>query len=249
MVAYRNIGLGLAVAVFGVVLGLGAYILLGSVPLTAMGIGLVIVGVAWASTPPHPVPRRAVLDIIKSSCSNIEALLEFVGVTKRAIYLPSEGDGSVIAYVPLTVAEDTRDVSLRSVADGVGRVIVRQSGSIGVVVAPPRVEFWGGNPGFEGGVENIEAILDYVLVEASEIAEGVKAVRSEDGFVIEVSKVRVDVDHPRFRAVMGSLPSCLAAQVAALASSRPVQIVDERRVGDRLTVRLRLLDWTETAST
>lgn len=247
MAADRNLALGLAVAVFGVALGLGAYMLLGSVPLTAMGIGLVIVGVAWASTPPHPVPRKAVLDMVESSCSNIEALLEFVGATRRAIYLPSEVDGGVVAYVPLTVAEDTRGISLRSVADSVGRVIVRQGGCLGVVVAPPRVEFGGGNPGFEVGVEGIETLLDYVLVETSEIAEGVKAVRSEDGFVIEINKVRVDVDHPRFRAVMGSLPSCLAAQVAAVAASRPVQIVDERHVGDRLTVQLRLLDWTETA--
>jgi hypothetical protein len=220
--------------------------LIGSVPLAAMGIGLIIVGVSWALTPPHPVPRKAVLDLVESSCSNIEALLEFVGATRRAVYMPSEADGRVVAYVPLRGSEG--DLPLRSIAESPGRVIVRQGGSLGVIVNPPKVEFRGGNPGIEGG-GNIEALLNYVLVEASEIAESVKAVRSEGGFIIEVYKVRFDIEYQRFRAVMGSLPSCLAAQVAAAALSKPVQIADERRVGDKLTVHLRILDWTETTYT
>jgi len=243
--ADRNISFGLAVAVFGLFLGLGAYMLIGSIPLTAMGVGLIIIGLSWALTPPHPVPRKAVLDIVASSCSNIEALLEFVGAARRAIYVPSEADGRVIAYVPLKGSEG---LPLKAVAENPGRVIVRQGGSIGVIVTPPKIEFGGGNPGIEGG-GSIEPLLNYVLVEASEIAESVKAVRSGEEFIIEVHGVRVDVEYQRFRAVMGSLPSCLAAQVAAAELSRPVQIVDERRDGDRLTVHLRLLDWTETAYT
>jgi len=57
------------------------------------------------------------------------------------------------------------------------------------------------------------------------------------------------VDYPRFRIVMGSLASCLAAQVVAAATSRPVQIVEEKRSGKNLSVRLRLLNWTDTLST
>jgi len=245
-VADRNISFGLAVATFGLFLGLGAYMLIGSIPLTAMGIGLIIIGVSWALTPTHPVPRKAVSDIVVSSCSNIEALLEFVGATKRAIYVPSEGGGKVIAYVPLRGSEG--GLPLKAIAENPGRVIVRQGGSLGIIVTPPKIEFGGGNPGIEGD-GSIEPLLNYVLVETSEIAESVKAVRSGESFIIEVYGVRVDVEYQRFRAVMGSLPSCLAAQVAAAASSRPVQIADERRDRDKITVHLRLLDWTETTYT
>ena len=246
MPADRNASFGLALAVLGLVLGLGAYTLIGSIPLTAMGIGLIIIGVSWAFTPPHPIPRKAVLDIVESSCSNIEALLEFVGAARRAIYIPSEAYGRVVAYVPLRIPEG--GLQLRSIAEDPGRVIVRQGGSLGVIINPPRVEFGGGNPGIEDG-GNIEALLDYVLVEASEIAESVKATRSGEDLVIEIYKVRVDVGYQRFRVVMGSLPSCLAAQVAAAALSKPIRIADEKRIGDKLTVQLKPIEWIETIYT
>ena len=246
MPADRNTSFGLAIATLGLVLGLGAYTLIGSIPLTAMGIGLIIIGASWALTPPHPIPRKAVLDIIESSCSNIEALLEFVGAARKAIYIPSEAYGRVVAYVPLRIPED--GLQLRVIAENPGRVIVRQGGSLGVIVNPPSVEFGGGNPGIEDS-ENIEALLDYALVEASEIAESIKTVRSEEGFIIEIYKVRVDVEYQRFRIVMGSLPSCLAAQVVAAALSKPIQIADEKRIGDKLTVYLKPFEWTETIYT
>jgi len=244
--ADRNTSFGLAVAALGLVLGLGAYTLIGSIPLTAMGIGLIIIGASWALTPPHPIPRKAVLDIIESSCSNIEALLEFVGAARRAIYIPSEAYGRVVAYVPLRIPED--GLQLRSIAENPRSVIVRQGGSLGVIVNPPRVKFEGGNPGIEDG-GNIEALLDYILVEASEIAESVKTARSEESFIIEIYKVRVDIGYQRFRVVMGSLPSCLAAQVVAAALSKPIRIADEKRIGDKLIVHLRILEWTETIYT
>jgi len=244
LAADRNIYFGLTVAAFGLFFSVGSYILIGSIPLTAMGIGLIIVGVSWALTPPHPVPRKAVSDIVASSCSNIEALLEFVGAARRAIYVPLGVDGKVIAYVPLRGSEG--GLPLKNIAENPDRVIVRQGGSLGVIVTPPRVEFSSGNPGVEG---SIETLLDYVLVEASEIAESVKMVRFGEEFIIEVYGVRFDVEYQRFRTVMGSLPSCLAAQVAAAALSKPIQVIDEKRNGDKLTVHLRVLDWIEASYT
>lgn len=246
MVSDDNIILGLAIAFFGLALSLSAHILLGNIPLTAMGIGLAIVGVAWALTPSHPLPRKTVLDIIESSCDNIEALLEFLGATRKAIYLPLAAEARVMAYVPLAGAKDAEGLSLKEVADDVGKIVVRRGEVIGVFIAPPKVKFLGGNPGFEDSGGNIESLLDYVFVD-SEIAESVRVARSEDGLVIEVCKVRVNVNYPRFNVVLGSLPSCLAAQVVAAALSRPVQVVSEKVVGDKLIINLRFLDWTEPA--
>jgi hypothetical protein len=74
-------------------------------------------------------------------------------------------------------------------------------------------------------------------------------VQSGDSVVVEVRGLRLDVNHSRFKAVMGSLPACVAAQAAAAALSKPVQIADEKREGDRLTVHLRALDWTDISYT
>jgi hypothetical protein len=237
----RNISIGSSIAVFGLTLSLGAYILLGNIPLTAMGIGLIIIGVSWALIPQNPIPRKAIMDIVKSSCSNIEAFLEFVGATRRAIYIPSKEGGRVMAYVPLKGS-----IPLNAIANNDDRMIVRHGEGLGVMITPPKVEF--GNPSVEYG-GSVEAILNYVLIEASEIAESINVVKSEDGFIIEIRNVRVDIEYPRFKVVMGSLPSCLAAQAIATTLSKPVQIVDEKRDGDRLIVQLRLMDWIETTYT
>ncbi|MDH5807388.1 MAG: hypothetical protein QXW62_05860 [Candidatus Methanomethylicaceae archaeon] len=234
--------IGMAIAIFGLILSLGSYIIIENIPLTAMGIGLIIIGIAWFSLPPYPIPRKAILDIIESSCSNIESFLEFIGVNKRAIYLPS--NGKVVAYVSLIENENPRNISFKEIADNIDRFIIKQGKCLGFTIIPPSIKLDNINP-----ETNIEAILDYVLVEYSEIAESVKAIKSEDGFIVEVNKVRVDINYPRFKIVMGSLPSCLIAQIIALIFSKPVQIIDEKYFKDKIIIQLRVLDWIEKAST
>ncbi|MEM1856402.1 MAG: hypothetical protein QXG70_05465, partial [Candidatus Methanomethylicaceae archaeon] len=172
--------IGMAIAIFGLILSLGSYIIIENIPLTAMGIGLIIIGIAWFSLPPYPIPRKAILDIIESSCSNIESFLEFIGVNKRAIYLPS--NGKVVAYVSLIENENPRNISFKEIADNIDRFIIKQGKCLGFTIIPPSIKLDNINP-----ETNIEAILDYVLVEYSEIAESVKAIKSEDGFIVEVN--------------------------------------------------------------
>jgi len=241
-VADRNLAFGICLAVFGAVFSLGSYLALGNVPLTALGIGLAVLGAAWAMTPPNPLPRRVVASLVKSSCSNIEALLEALGAFEKAVYLPVKADGKVAAYVPLKRAGLA---TLSEVAENAGKIVFRRGGSLGVIVAPPRVEV--GNPQ-PIGESSLDGLLEYALVE-SEVASSARAVQAGDNVVVEVQGLRVDVDHSRFRAVMGSLPACVAAQAVAEAVSKPVQITDERREGNRLTVRLRVLNWTDKAFT
>jgi len=57
-----------------------------------MGIGIIVIGIAWALTPPNPTSKKALLDLVKTSCSNIEALLEAIGVTNKVIYMPTKDD-------------------------------------------------------------------------------------------------------------------------------------------------------------
>ncbi|MEM2025226.1 MAG: hypothetical protein QXW94_02930 [Desulfurococcaceae archaeon] len=241
MAVDRNAVYGSALALFGLVLALGSYLLLGSVPLTALGIGMVVVGAAWALTPVQPVPERSVAELVESSCSNVEAFLELLGASGRAVYVPSRV--GVVAYVPLNGSS----APLSYVAENPDKPVARVGGSLGVVVVPPRPRLVSHNPGPPEG--DLESALRQVMVEESGVAESVRAVVSGDAVVVEVRRPRIEVGHPRFRLVMGSLASCIAAQAVAAATSRPVTIVDESREGDRLVTRLRLLDWTGAAST
>ena len=238
----RNLAFGLSLCVFGTLFSLGSHLVLGNVPLTALGIGLTILGAAWAITPPNPLPRGVVASFVKSSCANIEALLEALGAFEKAVYLPVESGGRVVAYVPLKRAGQA---TLSQAAENVGKIVFRRGGSLGVFVTPPRVELGNPHPVSEN---SLDSLLDYALIE-SEIASSARAVQMGDSVVVEIRGLRLDVNHPRFRAVMGSLPACVAAQAVAATLSKPVQIVDEKHEGGRLTVHLRVLDWTDTAYT
>lgn len=239
----KNLTFGLALTLFGFILSLSSYFLIGNIPLTAMGIGLAIIGVSWALTPPEPLPRKVIQNLIKTSCSNIEVLLESLGVVEKAIYIPREG-GDVVAYVPIRGSDG---ITLRDVAEVSSRFVVSRGRSLGVIINPPNVGFNNPQSVSEGSID-INNILEYALVE-SEIAESVKAVAEENTVVVEVKKPRIDVGYMRFQQVMGSLPASIAAQALSLVFSKPVRIEWERRSNDKLVICLRILEWIDRIST
>jgi hypothetical protein len=239
-VADKNLTIGLCLVVFGVLFGTTSYFVLGNVPLTALGMGLAVLGAAWAMIPSNPLPRETAASLIKSSCNNIEAILEASGAVERAVYIPLRPQKRVVAYVPLKRAGQ---VTLSEIAENAGKAVFKRGGSLGVIVVPPRVEI--SNPHSTGEL-NIDVLLEQALVE-SEVVSSARVLRAGDLVEVEVRGLKVDIDHPRFRAVMGSLPACIVAQVVALALSKPVRVADEEQRNDRLIVRLRALDWTDKA--
>jgi hypothetical protein len=72
-VADKNLTIGLCLVVFGVLFGTTSYFVLGNVPLTALGMGLAVLGAAWAMIPSNPLPRETVASLIKSSVQLIAA--------------------------------------------------------------------------------------------------------------------------------------------------------------------------------
>ncbi|MGC9069156.1 MAG: hypothetical protein ACP5IZ_09335 [Thermoprotei archaeon] len=237
-----NLITGIGLSTFGTILALGSYLLLQNVPLTAMGIGIIVIGTTWALTPPNPTPKKALLDLVKSSCSNIEALLEATGATNKAIYIPAR-DNKIIAYIPLKNGDN---ITLQTIAENNSKILIRQGKTLGIAIIPPNIGQETPNPETE---PNIDAQLDHILIETLEIAENIKTARSENTIIVQIHKPKIDIDYPRFKMIMGSLPSSLIAQAIATATSRPVKIIQEKTQKNTLTIQLRLLNWTDTPST
>ncbi|MEM3403473.1 MAG: hypothetical protein QXJ17_02815 [Nitrososphaeria archaeon] len=234
---------GVSLTCFGVFLAAGSYLLLNNIPLTALGVGAVILGLAVLSTPMHPMPKEVVSSFIKSSCENLEVLLEATGAVKKAIYIPSAE--RAYAYIPLSTEPTFK---LEQVTKSFGSFLVKAGKSLGLLIIPPASELVNMSATQEGE-RRFDDLIGNVLVDLSEVAEGVKVVESSSEIVVEVDRPRVDVGLPRFKVVMGSLPSSIVAQAAAVAFSRPVQILDERIEKSRILLRLKVLDWTSTPYT
>jgi len=237
-----NLTAGIGLSTFGTILALGSYILLQNIPLTAMGIGIIVIGIAWALTPPNPTPKKALLNLVKTSCSNIEALLEAIGATNKAIYIPTK-DNHVIAYVPLKNGDD---ITFQTIAENNNKILINQGKTLGIVIIPPNTGLKTSNPETE---LNIDTQIDNILIETLEIAENIKTARSEDTIIVQVHKPQIDIDYPRFKIIMGSLPAALIAQAIATATLRPVKIIQEKNTKNTLTIQLKLLNWTDTPST
>ena len=83
--------LGISFIVAGATFAPIAYFIINSIPLTSIALLLIMIGVtsiALASTRPQISPEAARI-ILETGMENIAALLEELGLTNKAIYLPS----------------------------------------------------------------------------------------------------------------------------------------------------------------
>lgn len=221
--AYGLVALGAGLAAF-------SWYLMQSTPMTALGIGIAVVGSSMAITPVNPVPTRAVRMALEGSMLNIEALLEDTGATQRCYYVRG-GDGAVRAYVPL--GEDRGAPGQTQ-----GGLVVNHGGSDYLVVFPPGSLLAAG----EDLPESLEAAMDLLLVEEAGLAESLKVAEDGPRLVVEFVRPRTRTGSGRVRQVLGSLESSTAAAVAAAVKGVPVKVASEEDIGrERRRVVLELL--------
>jgi len=223
-------------AFFGLPLTAFSYWVLSSVPLTALGLACVILGVTIVLTPSSPVPKRAIRAMVEGSCVNVEALLEECNATGKAFYLPPK-EGRVYVFVPLRSNPHLPDAS--DVMRAPMRVITEARGSPGLLIFPPgseliRLSGLSSGSGFE------DALRD-VLVDFVEAVEDVKAVGEGDRVVVDLVKPRLRTDFPRLRKVLGSLVTSIAGCVLASCLEVPIVFDEEQADGKRVRAVFRVM--------
>ena len=98
--SYTMLGLGLALA--GFMLSSASLIILRSTPLTALGFSTIILGATSCALGRSQTPPRASELLQESGAENIAALIEELGLTSKAVYLPSSlTGGKPKALIPL----------------------------------------------------------------------------------------------------------------------------------------------------
>jgi hypothetical protein len=219
---------------FGAVLSIVSYSLLQNIPLTALGLGSVIVGIASLMLPPNPIPSSLVREMLQNSATNIEAVLEEFGVKGKAMYLPPR-EGRVTAFITL---EERPVVEIASSAGEVPlRVLSMASGSRGVTIFPPGSELPKSQEAHSEGSN--EDFLRTVLVDTSELVRSVKSNTLGDTEVVEIKGAKSIPNLPRFNHCLGSLPSSIAASALAYKTGRRVVIDSEDVNGTDILLILR----------
>ncbi|MFC1939780.1 hypothetical protein ACFLXO_03725, partial [Chloroflexota bacterium] len=225
---YRRLGLGLCLA--GVIFTPITYFIINSVPMTAIGISMIVIGfvcIALANTRPYISPEACEL-ILKTGMENTAAILEELGIRNKAIYLPSTmRDGYPQALIPLA-----GDKEINMIKDKIpGRLIVRFGVSpddMAIAVTTPgsiNIDMLDTKPGPTSS--EIEAAASYILVGVLDLANAVTVNMADAQVNVEVSGSRLHYEDIWFYRCLGSPIASIIAAISSEALGKPVRIKEE----------------------
>ncbi len=242
-VSYATLGATLVVG--GAVFALLTWVLVQSVPLIALGISAVLVGiVAWALARSLPeVPPEASMVLLETGLENLSALLEELGLSSAALYLPSRlAGGAPRALVPMH-ENSTRPriqralparliVSYGPTPEDVG-LLVRTAGTtvLQLVQAPPG-----------GSSAELESALKAVLVGQLDLADAVLVYRDGERVVVEVAAPRLRQQDLWICRSLGNPLTSIVASFVAEGLDRPVMVHAEEWSPGKLRVALEPVD-------
>lgn len=237
--AYGRIGTSLLVA--GAIATPVFYFVANSIPLTALGLSAVLLGVIallLARSLPQ-LPPRAAQVLLETGLDNLAGLLEELGVEGRAVYLPSKlAAGRARALIPLH-PNSGAPKGMREIAD---RLIVDYGPNpedLGVLVTTPGTAAAGlldGPPGASSA--ELESTLARILVGYLDVASSVQIVQEPGLVIASLGGVRFENRDSRTDRVLGTPLASIVATIVSEGLEQPITIGAEDRTGDRLVVRL-----------
>jgi hypothetical protein len=220
-----------------------SYLILSSVPLTAIGISAIIIGViciALANTRPYISPEACQV-LLKTGMENTAALLEELGLRNKAVYLPSTmRDGHQQALIPLSHS-DIEPVR-RKIH---GRLIVRYGSSteaMAIAVTTPgsvTIELLGTKPGPSSS--EIQSAVTYVLVGLLDLANSVIVNMIDRQVEVRVTGARLGYEDIWYYRCLGSPIASIAAAISSEALDKPVRIKEESYSRGRSRIVLEVL--------
>jgi hypothetical protein len=225
---YRVLGLGLCLA--GTIFAPISYFIIGSVPLTAVGMSVIIIGftcIALANARPYISPEACEV-ILKTGMENTAALLEELGIRNKAVYLPSSmRDGHPQALIPLGEDRDIQRVKGKIP----GRLIVRYGvnpDDMAIAVTTPgsiNIDMLETKPGPTS--EEIEAAVTYILTGLLDIANSVTVNLSGTQVNVEISGPKLHYEDIWYYRCLGSPIASIVAAISSEALEKPIRIKEE----------------------
>lgn len=225
---YRVLGLGLCLA--GTIFAPISYFIIGSVPLTAVGMSAIIIGftcIALANARPYISPEACEV-ILKTGMENTAALLEELGIRNKAVYLPSSmRDGHPQVLIPLGEDRDIQRVKGKIP----GRLIVRYGvnpDDMAIAVTTPgsiNIDMLETKPGPTS--EEIEAAATYILTGLLDIANSVTVNLSDTQVNVEISGPKLHYEDIWYYRCLGSPIASIVAAISSEALEKPIRIKEE----------------------
>jgi hypothetical protein len=200
-----------------------------SVPLTAVAVSTVIIGIVCVALPnyrPYISPEACQM-LLKTGMQNTTALLGGLGLKNKAVYLPSSmTDGHPQAIIPLE--EANRDLVQGRIP---GRLVVKYGTApddVGIAVTTPGSmsnELLKTVPGPTPG--EIEGAASYILIGVLDLADSVTVSLSDARVNVLVRGARLHYEKTWYYDCLGSPIASVVAAICSEALSKPVRIGKE----------------------
>ncbi len=239
---FNKLGIGLCIT--GAIIVPVSYFGIGSVPLTSIGISAVLIGMtcillAHSSSILSPEVHQLML---KTGLENTAALLEVLGVSNKAIYLPSTMRGGDRRTV-LPLEENTDINSMIDILSN--RLLIKYGQNpedMAISLTTPGcidMEMFETIPG--PSAEEIETAINFVLVEILDIADSASVILFADRIYIAVSNPKMVFEDILYYRCMGSPIASIIATISSEALGRPIRIIDENPEKKLNTITLEVL--------
>jgi hypothetical protein len=237
--------LGLVLSLSGAILAPIFYYVLDSVPLTALAVSCVMLGLvsAMLANARPEVPPEASRMMLQTGVEHLASLLEELGLKSKAIYIPSTANGGrARVLVPLNEKGSLPQKGQRLP----NRLIARygpKPEDIGLVVTTPGTVSLASlsmNPG--GGSDEIESALNQILIGMMDLVDSVTVHILGNGIIVEVTKPKLRYDNVWFHRCLGSPIASITASVVSEALNLPVRIASEEEEAKGVRIVIEVLD-------
>jgi hypothetical protein len=235
--------LGLVLVISGAALAPILYFVVGSVPLAALALSAIILGLVSAmlgNARPEITPEASQM-MLKTGMENLAALLEELGLRSRAVYLPSSiSNGRPRALIPL----DEDSSPPQGFQTPPNRLIARYGPNLEdmclVVTTPGAVSLDSVAIVPGGGANEIESALNNLVVVIMDLADSVSVHAARDRITVEVVKPKLKYENIWFYRCLGSPMASIAATVASQVLARPVMVgsEEETKKGARIEIEV-----------
>jgi hypothetical protein len=236
--------LGFFLAITGFALLLISYLIAHSIPLSAIGLSTMILGIisiTLSSAQFHVSPDIYQI-FLKTELRNTSAILKGLEINNKAIYLPCTASQNISrVIIPLDgninigqIQEYLRD----------HKMVKRQFNSKDAVIAittPGNVslELLNNKPGQT--VEQIKSALDQILIGKLGIAKKVEVDRIGSRLYIFVSGAQIRCEDPSYSECLGSPIASIAAAISSEALEKPIRIIEENNFQGIIDIKLEIL--------
>ena len=236
--SHTVLGLGLTLA--GFMLSSASYIILRSIPLTALGFSTIILGVtSLALGKGQPSPEASGL-LQEPDSENIAKLIEELGLTSKAVYLPSSlTGGKPQALIPL----HSNPHPPKPQSPLPKRFIVKYGPNpedMGILITTPGSTIASKSASKPTPAPaDVEATLSSVLTGTADLADAVKVSTTGEKIIVEVSNPRLKHKSTQAYESLGSPLASIVASIAAEALDKPIIIDRETHEKHKSIIELK----------